>query len=37
MLSDHGTVFVAIGAGHLAGPDSVIALLEKQGLKPARQ
>jgi uncharacterized protein YbaP (TraB family) len=37
MLQGHGTVFVAIGAGHFAGPESVIALLEKQGAKIVRQ
>lgn len=31
-----GTVFVAVGAGHLAGKDSVIALLGKAGLRAAR-
>ena len=37
IIKGHGTVFVAIGAGHFAGPDSVIALLEKAGIKVARQ
>jgi uncharacterized protein YbaP (TraB family) len=37
MLKGRGTIFVAIGAGHLAGPDSVIAILEKQGIKSQRQ
>ena len=31
-----GTVFVAVGAGHLAGPDSVQAMLRKHGLKAKR-
>lgn len=31
-----GTVFVAVGAGHLAGPGSVEAQLEKRGLKVVR-
>jgi uncharacterized protein YbaP (TraB family) len=33
MLNSHGTIFVAIGAGHLAGPDSVIACLQQRGVK----
>jgi uncharacterized protein YbaP (TraB family) len=32
-----GTVFVVVGAAHLAGPDSVIRMLEKDGWKVARQ
>jgi hypothetical protein len=32
-----GTVFVAVGAAHLAGPDSVIRLLEKDGFKVERE
>lgn len=35
-LAQPGTVLVAVGAGHLAGPDSVQSLLEKQGLKVRR-
>jgi uncharacterized protein len=31
-----GTVFLAVGAGHLAGPDSVIAGLERHKLKVTR-
>jgi len=31
-----GTLFVAVGAGHLAGPDSVQAMLAKRGLKAER-
>lgn len=31
-----GTVFVAVGAGHLAGNDSVIAMLAAKGLKAER-
>lgn len=32
-----GTVFVAVGAAHLAGPDSVIRMLEKDGWKVERE
>ncbi|MBK8271550.1 MAG: TraB/GumN family protein [Sphingomonadales bacterium] len=35
-LQKPGTVFVAVGAGHLAGPDSVVALLTKEKLKVER-
>lgn len=31
-----GTVFVAVGAGHLAGKDSVLDMLDKAGVKPER-
>ena len=31
MLDEPGTVFVAVGAGHLAGPDSVITMLRDKG------
>jgi len=31
-----GTEFVAIGAGHLAGPDSLVKLLEARGFKASR-
>lgn len=31
MLDEPGTVFVAVGAGHLVGEDSVIAMLENEG------
>lgn len=31
MLDTPGTVLVAVGAGHLAGPDSVITMLENKG------
>jgi uncharacterized protein YbaP (TraB family) len=38
MLKDPatGTVFVTIGAGHLAGPDSVLKMLETRGYKAVR-
>ena len=35
-LDTPGTIFVAVGAGHLAGPDSVRAMLERRGLKVTR-
>ncbi len=35
-LEKPGTVFVAVGAGHLAGPDSVVAMLAKEKLKVER-
>lgn len=35
-LDKPGTVFVAVGAGHLAGGDSVQAMLAKKGLKAER-
>lgn len=35
-LAQPGTVFVAVGAGHLAGGDSVQASLARHGLKPER-
>ena len=31
-----GRVFVAVGAGHLVGPGSVVELLRKRGLKVER-
>jgi uncharacterized protein YbaP (TraB family) len=40
MLKDPGpspaTAFIAVGAAHLAGPDSVLALLQKQGFQATR-
>ena len=33
MLDEPGTKFVAVGAGHLAGPDSVIGMLKAAGHK----
>jgi hypothetical protein len=35
-LDQPGTVMVAVGAGHLAGSESVLTILEKQGLKVTR-
>jgi uncharacterized protein YbaP (TraB family) len=35
-MAQPGTLFVAVGAGHLTGPDSVQAMLAKQGLKAER-
>ncbi|WP_226372732.1 TraB/GumN family protein [Allosphingosinicella flava] len=36
MLDEPGTVMVAVGAGHLAGADSVQTMLEAKGLKVER-
>jgi uncharacterized protein YbaP (TraB family) len=33
ILAGKGTVFVAVGGGHLVGPDSVIAMLKARGIK----
>ncbi len=35
-LKGKGTYFVAVGAAHLAGPDSVVKMLEKRGFKATR-
>lgn len=35
LLNEPGVKLVAVGAGHLAGPDSVIIMLEDEGLKIA--
>lgn len=37
LLATPGTVFVAVGAAHLAGPDSVQAQLEKLGIHVERE
>ncbi|HEY8328912.1 MAG TPA: TraB/GumN family protein [Rhodanobacter sp.] len=37
MLRQPGTVFIAVGAAHLAGPDSVQAQLQKLGIEATRQ
>ena len=37
MLQQPGTVFIAVGAAHLAGPDSVQAQLAKDGLATERR
>jgi uncharacterized protein len=37
LLNGDGVAFVAIGAGHLVGPDSVQAALAKDGLQAVRQ
>jgi uncharacterized protein len=36
MLKGSGTVFIAVGAGHLLGPDSVQAQLKKKGVEAKR-
>lgn len=36
MLKGSGTTFIAVGAGHLIGPDSVIAMLDAKGIKAER-
>jgi len=35
-LARPGTVFVAVGAGHLAGDDSVLTVLNTRGVATAR-
>ncbi len=37
MLQQPGTVFIAVGAAHLAGPDSVQAQLRKLGIEAVRE
>lgn len=36
LLKGSGTTFIAVGAGHLIGPDSVIAMLDAKGIKAER-
>jgi len=36
LLQGSGTTFIAVGAGHLIGPDSVIAMLDAKGIKSER-
>jgi len=36
MLAGSGTAFIAVGAGHLAGPDSVQAMLARNGVQAQR-
>jgi uncharacterized protein YbaP (TraB family) len=36
MLKGSGTTFIAVGAAHLIGPDSVIAMLDAKGVKAER-
>jgi uncharacterized protein YbaP (TraB family) len=36
MLQQPGTVFIAVGAAHLAGPDSVQVQLRKLGISAQR-
>ncbi len=37
LLKQPGTIFIAVGAAHLAGPDSVQAQLQKLGIEVERQ
>ena len=37
LLKSPGTIFIAVGAAHLAGPDSVQAQLHKVGIEAVRQ
>ena len=36
MLQGSGTTFIAVGAAHLIGPDSVLAMLDAKGIKSER-
>jgi uncharacterized protein len=35
-MAEPGTIMVAVGAGHLAGPDSLVELLKREGYKVSR-
>jgi uncharacterized protein YbaP (TraB family) len=35
-MASPGSVFVAVGAGHLAGPESVVEMLQKDGYRVRR-
>jgi uncharacterized protein YbaP (TraB family) len=35
-MTQPGAILIAVGAGHLAGPDSVIALLQHDGYRVRR-
>lgn len=37
LAEETGTIFFAVGLGHLAGKDSLITMLRAEGLEPARQ
>lgn len=37
MKDQTGSIFMAVGLGHLAGPDSLIKMLESEGMKVKRQ
>jgi len=37
LMGGKGTIFIAVGAGHLVGDDSVIAMLERDGYKVTRE
>ncbi|MEO1029089.1 MAG: TraB/GumN family protein [Pseudomonadota bacterium] len=37
MRTEEGTFMIAVGAGHFAGPDSLIRMLENRGLTPFRR
>jgi len=37
METEEGDIFIAVGYGHLAGPDSLVTLLETEGRKVSRE